>query len=48
MVTIAVNIMLFANFLALFFMWMCGNTSNIKSRTERELELLKEEHKDKN
>jgi len=45
---VTTSIIIFANLLALFFMWMCGSHKNIESRTEREFELLKDEHKDKN
>lgn len=38
-----ISIVLFANGLALFFMIMCGSKKNYTSRTERELEVLKNE-----
>lgn len=43
-----ITTVLFANGLALFFMIMCGSNKNCISRTESELELLKNDSKDKN
>ena len=48
MITTAISIILFGNFLALFFMWMCGTRSNIHSRSDREIRILQRDNKDKN
>ena len=43
MISIAITTVVFANCFALFLMWMCGSEKNCLSRTERELQILKNE-----
>lgn len=48
MVKEIVSIVIFSNILGFFMMWMCGSKRNVSSRTERELQILNNENKDRN
>lgn len=41
--TEVISIVVFANILGFFILYMCGDNKNIQSRTEREYKMLLEE-----
>lgn len=42
--TEVISIVVFANMLGFFFLYMCGDKRNIESRTDREYKMLVEEN----
>lgn len=48
MVVEIISIVVFANLMGFFMMWMCGHEKNVESRTTREFQILNNESKDKN
>lgn len=48
MVIEVISIIVLANAIAFVLMWGCGSERNLKSRTERELQIVNDSNKSKN
>lgn len=45
MLSTVITTIVFANLFGFFLMWMCGSHKNIESRTDRELQIIKDHNK---